>query len=242
MPLHLQLKKIIKKQIKEGLLKPGEKLPSERELCEKYGISRITVRQALGALSNEGLIFSSHGKGSFVAQNKVEQELLSITPFQNFILSKGLKPGTKYISCNFIPNSYQLSKILNVPLSDNLMELTLIGLGNDQPMALYQSYFPGELGEKMQKLAQKFSQDEKPFTTLDLYKHIPDVTLGVINQTFEASLADLDIAKKLNIKKGSPILIVESIIYSSDDQPLEYKNTIYRGDKYKFSIVRKPTY
>lgn len=240
--MHLQLKKILKKQIKDGFLKPGEKLPSERELCEKYEISRITVRQALGALSNEGLIFSSHGKGSFVAQSKVEQELLSITPFQNFILSKGLKPRTKYVSCNSIPNSYQLSRILNIPLSENLTELILIGLGNDQPLALYQSYFPSELGEKIQELAQKLSQEKKPFTTLDLYKHIPEITLGVINQTFEASLADLDIAKQLKIKKGSPILIVESIIYSDEDHPLEYKNTIYRGDKYKFSIVRKPAY
>jgi GntR family transcriptional regulator len=240
LPLYLQLKNIITTQIKNGTFQPGEKLPSERELCERYKVSRITVRQALGALDNEGYILRSHGKGTFVAYGKVEQELFSITPFQNSILSKGLNPTTKYLEANIIANTYQLSKTLNVPLSESLIELTLLGLGDNLPMALYTSYFATDLGMKMQELATKAVDDNIPFTTLDLYKYLPQISPGTISQTFEASIADAYIAKILNIKKGNPILIAESIIYSADDLPLEYKTTIYRGDKYKFSIVRKP--
>ncbi|MCR4440738.1 MAG: GntR family transcriptional regulator [Peptococcaceae bacterium] len=240
LPLYLQLKNIISGQIKDGVLKPGEKLPSERELCERYGVSRITVRQALNELSNEGLIDRSHGKGTFVSRTKVEQDLYSITPFQHFILSKGMKPRTMYIEGKVIPNSYHLSKILNVPLSENLVEMALLGLGDDMPMSFYTSFFSYELGIKMQELAQRAASENRSFTTFDLYKEIPQITLGVINQTFEASIADAYISNILKIKKGNPILIAESIIYSHDDRPLEYKTTIYRGDKYKFSLIRKP--
>ena len=240
-PLYLQLKNILVKQINEGVLKPGDKLPSERELCEKYNVSRITVRQALGALENGGLIDRSHGKGTFVAPKKVEQELYSITPFQHFILSKGLKPRTEYLDSKVIPNSYHLSKILDMPLSENLVELSLLGLGDDSPMAFYTSYFPYELGIKMQKLALQAAQEGQSFTTLDLYKHFSEIKLGIVNQTFEASIADAYISGILKIKKGSPVLIAESIIYSVEDQPLEYKTTVYRGDRYKFSMVRRPS-
>jgi len=238
-PLYLQLKNIIVRQMNEGILKPGDKLPSERELCEKYEVSRITVRQALGVLENEGLIDRSHGKGTFVAPKKVEQELYSITPFQHFILSKGLNPRTEHLDSKVIPNSYHLSKILDVPLTENLVELSLLGLGDDSPMAFYTSCFPSELGIKMQQLAVEAARENQSFTTLDLYSKIPGLKLGVVNQTFEASIADVYISGMLKIKKGSPILIAESVIYSIEDRPLEYKTTIYRGDRYKFSMVRR---
>lgn len=240
LPLYMQLKNLLIKQIKDGEIKAGEKLPSERELCEKYDVSRITVRQALSELDKEGLIERSHGKGTFVAYNKVEQELYAITPFQNFILSKGLKPRTEILAGRLVPNNYQVSKILKLPLTENLLELSLLGLGDDTPMAFYTSYFAYELGMKMHELSQKVHELGQSFTTFDLYKYLPEISLGFVNQTFEASIADSYIANILKIKKGNPILIAESIIYSSLDQPLEYKTTVYRGDKYKFSLVRKP--
>lgn len=138
-PLYLQLKRLLVKQIKEGRLNPGEKLPSERELCEQYSVSRITVRQALNDLDKEGLIYRTHGKGTFVAQSKVEQELFKITPFQNSLLSKGLKPQTRFLECQIVQNTYQISKILNTSLAEQIVELTLLGLNEETPMVYYHS-------------------------------------------------------------------------------------------------------
>ena len=194
-------------------------LPSERELCEKYSVSRITVRQALSELENEGLVTRTHGKGTFISQLKVVQELLSITPFQNSLVGKGLTPKTEVLECKNIPNAYQLSRVLGIPLSENLIELSLLGLGNETPMALYTSYFDTDIGIKMQEFALKLAGDQRSFTTLDIYKCLPEITLGVINQTFEASIADKYISDILQIKKGNPILIVESTIYNSKDKP-----------------------
>ena len=237
-PLYLQVKRLLTEKINDGLLNPGEKLPSERELCEQYNVSRITIRQALNDLDKEGLIYRAHGKGTFVAQPKVEQELFTITPFQNALINKGLNPRTRFLEYLIVPNSYKLSKILSTPLAEQVVQLTLLGLDGDTPMAYYNSYFSYDLGLKVQELAKQAAAQGQSFTTFDLYKHIPELTLGMVSQTFEASIADAFIAEALKIKKGSPILIVDSIIYTNQDQPIEYKTAIYRGDKYKFSVIR----
>jgi GntR family transcriptional regulator len=239
-PLYLQIKELISKQIKEGHLSPGKKLCSERELCEQYNVSRITVRQALNELDKEGLIYRTHGKGTFVAQPKVEQELFTITPFQHSLLKKGLKPKTKFIEYVVLPNSYTMSQKLNRPLAEQIVQIKLLGLDEETPMAYYMSYFALDLGLRMQQLAIHASVKGDSFTTLDLYKKIPELNLGTISQTIEASIADNFVADILTIKKGSPIFIVESIIYTDQDQPIECKTAIYRGDKYKFSVIRKP--
>lgn len=239
-PLYIQLKELITKQIKEGIYSPGEKLCSERELCELYSVSRITVRQALNELDKEGLIYRTHGKGTFVAQPKVEQELFQITPFQNSLLRKGLTPKTRFLEYLILPNSYKISQILNTPLFEDVVQLKLLGLDEETPMAYYSSYFSLELGLKMQKLAEETSAKGESFTTLDLYKHIPEFNLGIISQTIEASIADNFIANILCIKKGSPVFIVESVVHSDTDIPVEKKTAIYRGDKYKFSVIRRP--
>lgn len=238
LPLYIQLKDILTKKIKDGTLKNGERLPSERELCQTYDVSRITVRQALSDLENKGLISRAHGKGTFVTQSKLEQELYSITPFQNALLSKGLNPTTKYLDYKIISNTYKMSKILNLPIAEDLVELTLLGLGNDKPMAFYTSYFTCSLGLKMHELAVEYTQGNKSFTTIDLYNDLPDLQIGTVYQTFEASISDHFLSNVLEIKKGSPILIVESTVYSPLDEPLEYRIAVYRGDKYKFSVIR----
>jgi len=237
-PLYKQIKNILVEQVNNGIIGKGEKLPSERELCQKYKVSRITVRQALNELEKEGLVYRSHGKGTFVSQNRVEQPLFTFTTFENSLLNKGIKPGTRFIDINFVENSYQLSRIFEVPLSQNLAKITLLGLGDNMPMAFYSSYFERELGIKMKELAVSYIEKGYSVTTFDLYKYIPGITSVVADQTFEASIADSYIAKMLEIKKGSPVLIVESKVYSRDGKPLEYKTAVYRGDKYRFSVVR----
>jgi GntR family transcriptional regulator len=236
--MYMQLKEILAKKIRSGFYHDGEKLPSERELCETYNVSRITVRQALAELENASMIIRFHGKGTYVSQPKLEQELCNITPFKNSLLNKGMNPETRNISYKEVPNSYQYSKTLNIPISENIAELVLLGLGDKKPMAYYTSYFNVKLGARINELSCQLISENQSFTTLDLYQTLDDIIVGAVYQTFEASISDKYISKLLEISVGSPILIVESIVYSSNDDPLEFRTAIYRGDMYKFSIVR----
>lgn len=240
LPLYIRLKEAILHDILDGTLKAGERLPSERELCQMHGVSRITVRQAVAELANEGFVRRTHGKGTYVLERKVEQELFStVTPFESSLLSKGIKPSTRLLESRVRENTYQLSKKLNAPISQSIVEITLLGFGDGIPIAFYTSYFTCDLGMKMQEFAVQLHESEKPFTTRDLYQYIPEIKIGAIHQNFEASIADKYISDKIGIKKGAPILIVKSTVFSNNDEPLEYKIAIYRGDKYNFNIVRR---
>src|SRR3569833_738583 len=93
-PLYYQLKERLTQQIMGGDFQPGTLMPSERELSDRYGISRMTVRQALGEMVKEGLLLREQGKGTFVAEPKITQGLLRLTSFSEDMQSRGLKPDS----------------------------------------------------------------------------------------------------------------------------------------------------
>ncbi|MDF2720473.1 MAG: hypothetical protein K0Q59_148 [Paenibacillus sp.] len=240
-PLYEQLKQIIEQQIQEGKLEPGEQIPSERELCEKFDVSRVTVRQALALAVNEGLLYRTHGRGTFVADNaRVEQPLSELNSFQDSWAKQGLIASTEIIRAETLPNDLYLSRLLNVKMSEQIMNLQLLGSGDGRPVVYYNSYFPYEIGSVMAERAQAAKQAGKPFSTLDLYAVDEAWAPTHVDQTFEAAAADETVAHMLQIAVGSPYLLVTSIVYSGE-RSLEYKAASYKADRYKFFITRKYT-
>lgn len=237
-PMYMQLKNIITKQINDEFYHDGQKLPSERELCETFKVSRMTVRQALSELENTGLIKKYQGKGTYVSKPKVEQELLTITPFRETLLAKGIMPSTKYIGYEEIANSYKLSTTLKVPMDEKIAKIEILGLGDDVPISYYISHFDIKSGLRMDHLIHELIEKKQPCTTLDVYREFNDIEIGFIYQTFEATLSDRVSSRLLDIKNKSPILKVKSIICSKNDAPIESRSAIYRGDMYKFSTIR----
>lgn len=239
LPLYEQLKNIIAKQIENGELKPEQQIPSERELCEKYQVSRITVRQAIALAENEGLVVRTHGRGTFVSANpKIEQGLSKISNFQETLSTQGLTGKTIIHRAAVISNNFMLSRLLENDLRDQIVNLQLVGFGNEEPFVFYDTFFSHELGEKMIEAAKKAIEKKTTFSTLDLYKEFQvGITPTHTEQTFEATTADEFLAEVLQVEKGEPIFRVSSIVYA-DKQTIEYKEAYYRGDKYKFFITR----
>ncbi|GFN22751.1 GntR family transcriptional regulator [Thermanaeromonas sp. C210] len=237
-PLYQQLKEVLAEQIKNGILKPEQRLPSEKELCAMYNVSRITVRQALAELAREGLIYRSHGKGTFVARPRIHQELVRVTPFEETLRSKGLEPSTEYLGSSLIAADYHLATVLAIPIATQVTRLELLGLGNNEPMVYYVSYFAGELGEKLSDLARELSRQRVAFSTLDLYKKAGLPSPSMLTQSFEAVAAGREQARILGVKQGEPLLLVTSLVYTAAGRPVEYKRAAYRGDKYSFYITR----
>ncbi|HEY8462988.1 MAG TPA: GntR family transcriptional regulator [Bacillota bacterium] len=238
--LYMQIKNRIKEQILSGQFKKGDKIPSERELCLLFGVSRITVRQAINEAINEGLLFTVQGKGTFVANYndfKVDQELSHITPFKDSIASAGLSAGTKLLGYQMQPADFMLNKVLNIHLSQTVFNLNLLGTANDEPVVFYQSFFELNLGLKLYQKALEKVEKGTVFSTLDLYEDL-HLTLAYADQTIEALVADESQAQALQIQTGAPLLLITSIIYSKPNLPVEYKKAFYRSDKYKFHTMR----
>lgn len=238
-PLYEQLKNEIHQKIKNGELKPDQQIPSERELVEQYNVSRITVRQAIHLAEREGLVKRIHGVGTFVAHPKMQQELSSFNNFQSTLQQQGLIASTKLVGTGTIGSDFQLSRMLDINVMEKVTRLELIGYGDNSPVVYYNSYFPHHVGEKMKKAAEEALKMEKPFSTLDLYQMDEEMDLHPthVEQTFEAQAAYAPITGILDIKEGFPLFRVTSIVYQ-DKTPLEYKETYYKGDQYKFFITR----
>ncbi|MEX2461699.1 MAG: GntR family transcriptional regulator [Paenibacillaceae bacterium] len=235
--LYEQLKNLIAREINEGKLVPDQQIPSEREFCEEYGVSRITVRQAIAAAVNEGLLYRAHGKGTYVANPKIEQKLSSVSNFQQTLVKQGFMASTSLFKTDTIPNNFFLSRILNVDMMEQITNIQLVGFGNEVPVVFYDSYFNMEIGQKMIESAKIANEKNMPFSTLDLYTNVSQKPTHV-EQTFEAIAADDNISDILKISPNSSLLLATSIVYAGE-QPIEYKNAYYRGDKYKFFLKRE---
>jgi len=237
-PLYEQLKDVIEHKINTNEYKPNEQISSEREFCERYNVSRITVRQAIALAEKEGLVSRVQGVGTFVARPKIKQELNTVADFQSTVAQLGLIASTQLISSEIITSDFKLAKLLNMNVMDKVLNLQLLGYGDESPIVYYNTSFPFVLGKEIKEIAKEYAQQNIPFSTLDLYKNLDDYNPTHVEQTFESLVAKDEIIDILQVERDSPLLRVTSIVYQ-DNTPLEYKEAYYRGDKYRFFIKRQ---
>ncbi|MDR4945782.1 GntR family transcriptional regulator [Neobacillus cucumis] len=231
-PIYYQLEELIKVLIEKGELKPGDALPPEREYAEKYHISRMTVRQAFTDLVNEGYLYRQQGKGTFVAERKIEQGLQGLTSFTEDMIARGLKPGSKLVKFEMIPASSQIAGQLKIAEYGPVYEISRIRLADDVPMALETNYISANL-------IKGITED---IVNESLYAYIEEkLNLRIVSatQTIESSIASQSEANNLNIKKGSPVLLIQQNTYLLDGTPLELVKSVYRADRYKFIVQMK---
>lgn len=142
MPLYHQLKLALREEIERGVYKPGDRLPSELELIRQYGISRITVRQALNELEAEGLIVRRHGKGTYVAERRIEQELVRLTDFIEDMQQARLNPSSRVLAFVHEPASLAVARALNLKEGTEVVRVERLRLADERPMALDNTWLP----------------------------------------------------------------------------------------------------
>lgn len=238
-PLYRQLKLELQQRIADGEWKFGERIPSERELCEAHGVSRITVRQAIAEMVHEGLLERSQGKGTFVARPKISQPLSSMTPFETTLANWGLVPSTHVLEQEFLPADFRTAEVLEAAPGELLLRLSLLGMGDGKPLVHYTSYFRAELGRSMAEAARRREAQGRPFSTIDLYGDTGRTSPALARQTFEAAVADQHWGKMLDVPRGAPLLVITSLFLDERTRPLEFRVARYRGDKYRFYILRQ---
>lgn len=225
-PMYHQIMENLKKQIEDGTLAPDTLIPSEREYAERFGISRMTVRQALSNLVNEGYLYRQKGKGTFVSRKKFEQPLQGLTSFSEDMRQRGLKASSQLIDFKKTACPEHLLPVLQLTNSDAVFELKRIRLANDEPMAIETSYIP-----------ERFAGDlTKEHLTGSLYEYIETNTGHVIahaKQELEANVASKEEAHLLSILAGDPVLSITRTTFFQKDIPFEYVVSVYRGDRYK---------
>src|SRR5271169_1684017 len=145
LPLYHQLKERLVQKIGSGVWAPETRLPSERELCDLFGISRITVRQALDQLVAEGRLVRSHGRGTFVALTPVRKHLLPLEGFSEDMTARGLKPGARVVRFEPVPAPGPVARELQIAPGQQVIVLKRLRLADGSPMAVETVHAPERL-------------------------------------------------------------------------------------------------
>lgn len=232
-PLYYQLISIIKRNISAGLLSSGDVLPSESVLCKNYNISRSTVRQAIGALADEGLVIKIQGHGTFVAEPKMRRRNENVYSFTNEIAAMGLKPSSTLIDFEAIPATLDLHKIFTLPAADSLVyRFTRIRRVNDEPLMLETSFYPKHI---YPQLTRELVEENSIYSLLHGVGIIPSTAID----TYEAVKISHDEATLLKCKSGSAGFFHQRKTKSESGEVFEFTQTLIRGDRTKLEVMLK---
>jgi len=231
--LYIQIRDTLREQIMTGVLKPGEKLPSEDDLAARFGVSRMTVRRGISDLVDMGMLYRRRGVGTIVSQFHLERDHNRLADFFETARAEGFEPEVRLLGKEVVPAKLAIAEALGLQESEPLIRIQTLRLANGVPITLYEEYVPYKLcpmllTEDMRNRAAWQVLEEQGFA----------IKFAV--QRLEARLADARTAALLNIEEDAPILFKNRIIYIEDGTPVELIHCHNHGNLYssKMTLVR----
>lgn len=230
-PFYIQLMDILREKVQQGYWVPGDQIPGEQDLCEIYRVSRTVVRQALRELELDGVINRRRGKGTFISHPKISEGLVQkLTGFYQDMVERGLKPGTKVLHQNVTPATEKVARFLDIKPGEKVIDIERLRFINDEPIQLVTTYLPFEICPALASV---------DLTDRSLYEFLENecgVFIAKGCRYIEAVLANETEAALLGIEDGSPLLLLDSISYAENGQPIEYYHAVHRGDRSRFEV------
>lgn len=228
-PMYYQIQEHIRENIKQHKWLKGEAIPSERILTEQFGVSRMTIRQAVQGLVDEGILMRKRGSGTYVSNDKVEQPLKEITSFTKLMEQRGMKASSKITVFTVRKPNEVEAQHLEVDLDSDVYHIERIRLGDQIPIAIETSIVPYSIAKG---LTEKDIQHSL-YEFIEVKKGYP---LGDGKQSIEAIGATQRIAEQLDLPIDSPILQIERVATLSTGVPFEYVRSQYAGSRFKFYL------
>ena len=222
-PLYFQLKEIFLEKIENHELKKGDLVPSENELQKIYGVSRATARKAIQLLVNEGYMYKKKGKGTFVRQRKIEEQLPALKSFTEEMA--GRDAIKTVISAEYIKASPVVSTRLSLAPHETVFSLKRLMVVDAKPLGILHSQIPA-----------KYKLDIGEDYTGSLYRILEKkgVRLRDAQQTIEASMSTPAESRLMGLKTTVPTLVIQRLAYSLNGEVVEYVKGVYHGHLYSY--------
>jgi GntR family transcriptional regulator len=235
LPLYVQVEDTLTERIASGALPAGCQLPSEDSLVSEFGVSRTTIRATSQNQVRQGLVEIRRGKGTFVAQPKITQELTELTGFVEDMQVLGRHASARVLDKKIVPASSAVARQLALLPGTDVAQILRVRLADGVPLSFDETYLPEELGRKV--MADDLVT-EPIFSLLEQRYNTP---LLEAEYQLEASIADAAVAMALAISPGSPIFVIERTSYSAGHRPVDYEKLHYRGDliRFKTRLMRR---
>ncbi len=229
-PYYRWLTLVLSDDIAHGVYKPGDALPTEHELMQRYDLSSTTVRRAVHDLAREGLIYRRAGKGTFVKRAKIEEHLQYLTSFAEEMQSRQIKPNFELVRAEALIPPAEVGQMLRLGRGEQAYLVERVQFANDEPIAVAEGYWRHDIGEQ-------FAHDD--LNRISLYEiveqqlHIP---LVEADESISATIADAPVARKLKVRRNTPLLVRRRLTYTTEMCPVEYTTTCYRADRYEYKV------
>ncbi|PKG25360.1 GntR family transcriptional regulator [Niallia nealsonii] len=230
-PLYLQLKQSIMEDIHHNIYLPGERLPTEPELCEKYKVSRITVRKAVLDLVEEGYLIKQQGKGTFVKQFKVKRELVAVNGYSEYMISAGITPHPKIISYAVKEATKDMAEKLNAPLNSHVLELKRLLYFDDEPLSYEISTYSLDLYSNLMQFVCENASMHKILK--EYYGIIPACNNKILNVIF----AEKETAEYLKCNVRDALYEIEKIAFDDKQMPIYHSVLYYITSHVSFTIT-----
>ena len=234
-PLYTQVKENLRERILDGSYPAHAKLPAESELSTIFGVSRITVRQALSDLQKEGVIFKIPGKGTFVSKPKAFQQLTQLEGFGEAMSRMGYEIYNQVISHKSIAAPTLVAQQLKLAPGTLITEIKRVRHLNREPVSLELTYLAHDIGERLRK------EDLAGRDIFLILENDYGIALGRADLQIDAMLADDTLAHALRIEEGTAVLRIERLTHGADGTPLDFEYLYFRGDafQYRLQIARR---
>jgi GntR family transcriptional regulator len=236
LPLYAQVEAVLASSIADGTLPLGSRLPSEDSLIERFAVSRTTIRKTIQNLVDSGLIEIRRGKGTFVTQPKITQELTELSGFVEDMRALGRHPTARVVSKQIVEAGECVARQLALPVGTLVVRIERVRLADNVPMSFDETYLPREIGEKV----MENDLENEPIFSLLEQKY--NLQLVEAEYRLEAVSAEAAVARALGISAGSPIFLIERTSYCAGHRPIDYEKLYYRGDQIRFvtRLARRP--
>ncbi len=229
-PLYRQIYDIFRKQIVSGRLKKNAHLPSEQEITEKLGVSRITVRRALNELAASGFVTRQRGRGTIVTFNAAAPTIrASFDQLLEGLTRMGVETEVRLLSCEIVTPNRALKDMLELSKGEKIQRIVRLRLLDDEPFSYLVTHIPSHVAE---------GYDEEELATaslidlLDRAGHRPHSA----TQTISAAAAEGETAKTLQLAEGVPLLRIHRIMRDKNDEIVQEITAHYRADRFQYHM------
>mgnify|MGYP005845967271 FL=1 len=233
-PIYLQIKDWIWQQVSHGIWPEHTKLKSETDLAGELGVNRGTVRKAISELIDEGVLMRIHGRGTFVVSATLEQPLAErLVTFSEDLIEKGIAFETRVLEQAVIQPTEYAASLLSVPPGEKVFYLKRVRVVGQEPIIL----LVNTLAYARCPGIERFD-----FTRYRLFEVLEEhlgLELDWGRRSFEARVADAEVARLLEISECDPVMYGEQVVYLRDGSPIELSNLWFRGERFKLSAIVK---
>lgn len=229
-PLYIQLKNEIKADILNHKYKVNQRIPSEAELIQQYGVSRITVRRAIQELADEDYLVKIHGSGTFVRAPKHQRHVVGMSSFMSDCLNNGIVPRTRVLALNTAKATEADCNALGVSLGDKVIFLERLRYADNVPVIIERDYLPSRFSSLLKENHASFQSITR------LIENKLGIRFGPFNATIEIATALKQEAKLLDLSPNAPVLLVKGCTYDHEGEPLYRSVQVFSGERFKIAI------